>query len=412
MRVLFLTHRLPYAPNRGDRVRAYHLLRELRGWADVDLLSLVHDDEEASHADEAHALVSSLTIVRVPRVRNLLRSLAAWPTRRPLTHTMLDAPSLSASVDRLVRDRPPSVVLAYCSGMARLALEPSLRDVPFVLDMVDVDSAKWTALAATSPWPRSMVYAREARTLERFESEATRHAAATLVVTDKERETLSRIAPGATIIVMQNGVDAGSLRPPGAPVASATVVFCGVMNYPPNEAGAIWLARDVWPLVRARRADARLEIVGSDPSPQVRDLAARDASVTVTGRVPDVRPHLWGAAVGAAPLHTARGIQNKVLEAVAAGLPTVVTPVVRQGLPSEVEPACVTADGAAAFADAIVGLLDASPAERRARASRADIEALSWQRRLAPLKQILRLREGSVLAGPAKGGLKPAPPSE
>jgi glycosyltransferase involved in cell wall biosynthesis len=273
--------------------------------------------------------------------------------------------------------------------MARLALEPSLRDFPMVLDMVDVDSAKWAALASSSSWPKSWVFAREARTLGRFEAEATRHARATLVVTEKERQTLTRIAPGTRIEVIQNGVDAASLRPERAPSANPTVVFCGVMNYAPNEEGAVWLGRDVWPLVRRRREDARLEIVGSDPSRPVQDLAARDASITVTGRVPDVRPHLWSAAVGTAPLLTARGIQNKVLEAVAAGLPTVVTPVVRDGLPGEIAPACVTAEGATAFAEAIVRLLELSPADRRAMAERADVASLSWERRLAPVRAIL-----------------------
>ncbi len=390
MRVLFLTHRLPYAPNRGDRVRAYHLLQQLRGWADVDLLSLVHDDEEAAHAPECGELASTVTTVRVPRLRNLARSLAAWPTSRPLTHTLLDAPGLDDTVARLARERPPSVVLAYCSGMARLALAPALRDFPLVLDMVDVDSAKWSALVDVSGWPRSWVYGREARTLAHFEGTATRHARTTLVVTEKERDTLARIAPGARIEVVQNGVDATSLRPPSAPRPSSTVVFCGVMNYAPNEEGALWLGREVWPLVQKQCNDARLEVVGSDPPRAVQDLAARDASITVTGRVPDVRPHLWNAAVGAAPLLTARGIQNKVLEAVAAGLPTVVTPVVRDGLPSEIAPACVTAEGAQAFADAIVRLLRMSPDERRAMAERADVASLSWEGRLAPVKTILK----------------------
>jgi polysaccharide biosynthesis protein PslH len=390
VRVLFLTHRLPYAPNRGDRVRAYHLLQQLRGWADVDLISLVHDDEEASHAGDLDESAATVTVVRVPRLRNLARSLMAWPTSRPMTHTLLDAPGLGDAVARIARDRPPSVVLAYCSGMARLALEPGLRDFPLLLDMVDVDSAKWAALSAASSWPKAWVYGREARTLERFEADATRHARITLVVTEKERETLARIAPGTRIEVVQNGVDAATLKPQGPPAVGATVVFCGVMNYAPNEEGALWLGREVWPLVWKVRNDARLEIVGSDPSRPVQDLAAHDASVTVTGRVPDVRPHLWAAAVAAAPLLTARGIQNKVLEAVAAGLPTVVTPVVRAGLPVEIAPACVPAEGPKAFADAILRLLEMTPAERRGMAGRADVQSISWERRLAPLREILR----------------------
>jgi len=189
--------------------------------------------------------------------------------------------------------------------------------------------------------------------------------------------------------VIQNGVDAAALRPPDPPSPSQTVVFCGVMNYAPNEEGAVWFAREVWPLVRKVRPDARLELVGSFPTRRVHELVNAAAGIIVTGHVDDVRSHLWKAAVAAAPLQTARGVQNKVLEAVAAGLPAVVTPVVVDGIPPEVRPACVAADSAPAFADALSGLLSRSPRERRDLAARADVSSISWERRLAPVEAIL-----------------------
>jgi sugar transferase (PEP-CTERM/EpsH1 system associated) len=392
VRILFLTHRLPYAPNRGDRVRAYHILRDLTRWAKVDLLSLVHDDEEASHAEDLRSRVSTLTIARVPRTRNIVRSLISLPTLRPTTHTMLDAPGLAALARKTATAHTPDVVLAYCSGMARLGLDDAagLRRLPFVLDMVDVDSAKWEALAATTSGPRSWVYTREAQLLRRFEAAAARHAYATLVVTPKERETMESIAPGSRIEVVQNGVDVDEFRPSSEAAGAPVVVFCGVMDYTPNVEGARWLARDVWPSVRARRSDARLQLVGSRPAPAVQSLADPDSGVELTGEVPDVRPYLWRAAVACAPLLTARGIQNKVLEAVAAGLPVVVTPVVSEGLPPEVMRACVIAGDAAAFADRIVELLERSPTERRQLAARADLDRLTWKRRLEPLRPLLQ----------------------
>jgi glycosyltransferase involved in cell wall biosynthesis len=132
-----------------------------------------------------------------------------------------------------------------------------------------------------------------------------------------------------------------------------------------------------------------LSLVGSDPTPAVRALAAADSSIEVTGTVPDVRPYLWRSAVAVAPLLTARGVQNKVLEAVAAGLPCVVTPAVQDGLPAEVIPACLLGRDAEQFAAAVVDLLDREPAERRAIAERANVRALSWDERLAPLLGIL-----------------------
>jgi glycosyltransferase involved in cell wall biosynthesis len=161
------------------------------------------------------------------------------------------------------------------------------------------------------------------------------------------------------------------------------------MSYQPNAAAAVWLAQHVWPRVRAAHPDATLVLVGTNPTRQVRDLAGQDRSIEVTGSVADVKPFLWQSAVSVAPLFVARGLQNKVLEAAAAGLPTVVTSAVMNGLPADVLPACVVADTAGAFADQVIALLSRSAADRRAIADRANLDALSWARRLTPLDVIL-----------------------
>ena len=166
-------------------------------------------------------------------------------------------------------------------------------------------------------------------------------------------------------------------------------MFCGVMNYEPNEEAGIRLIRDIWPLVRTRRPDARLTVVGAYPSARLREAARPDSTVKVTGAVPDVRPYLWESAVSAAPLRTARGLQNKVLEALAADLPVVTTPAVADGLPAAVLPGCAIADSESASADAIVSLLGLTESERRSVARRADLSQLAWDRQLSPIVPIL-----------------------
>lgn len=386
MRVLFLSHRLPYAPNRGDRIRSYHILQSMRVWADVDLISLVHDDEEAGHAAEVERFAATVRTVRVRKVPNTLRAALALASGRPLTHALLHSSDLRSAVASAVGAHRPDVVFAFCTGIAPIALEKPLRDIPLVLDMVDVDSAKWATLSALSPPPRSWIYAREARTLARFERTIARCARTTLVTTEAERETLARIAPGAAIEVMENGVDVDSLRPPEPPAESATIVFCGVMNYPPNADGAIWLAREVWPMVRRARPDARLEIVGSNPTRAVRALADPAAGIVVTGAVPDVRPYLWGAAAAVAPLRVARGVQNKVLEAVAAGLPVVVSEAVAVGLPLAVRGLCHTAERSPDWALALARLLQLRSASRGALVPPGIVDALRWNVRLRNLE--------------------------
>jgi sugar transferase (PEP-CTERM/EpsH1 system associated) len=389
VRVLFLTHRLPYAPNRGDRVRAYHILEMLAARAEVDLVSFVHDREEAAQADAVRRVTPHVTTVAVPRGRNYIRAVRALPTSMSLTHALLDAPELGRKLRDICARRRPDVVLAYCSGMARFAVQPPLDTIPFVLDLVDVDSQKWSDLAERAKAPMRWLYRREARTLAAFEARAATAARATLVVNEREAAVARRLAPSANIQVISNGVDVRQLRPINGVGINPQIVFCGVMNYAPNEEGMLWFVRDIWPLVRARRADSRLAIVGSDPTATLRAACAGDGAIEITGRLADVRERLWTSAIAVAPLRVARGLQNKVLEAVAAGLPTVVTAAVAAGLPADVRPACAVADSPELFADAVLDLLALTPDARRARAARAILEPLEWPTTLEPLWSLL-----------------------
>src|SRR5262249_55942107 len=158
---------------------------------------------------------------------------------------------------------------------------------------------------------KRFIYSREARRLAPFERSLVERAHATTVVNEREAEALRRLAPNASIQVMPNGVDVVGLKPVGPPTGSADVVFCGVMNYEPNVEAVLWFANHVWPLVRRSRPDARFVIVGSAPVPAVRRLAAPQSGIEVTSAVPDVRKYLWKAAVAVAPIHMARGVQNK-----------------------------------------------------------------------------------------------------
>jgi sugar transferase (PEP-CTERM/EpsH1 system associated) len=389
VRVLFLTHRLPYAPNRGDRIRAFHIIESLKGRVDLDIVSLVHDSQELAEAQRMRDEGASLVAMPVSTARNYAAAIPGLLGTRPLTHMLLHAAGLGAALRQLVRDTPPDVVLAYCSGMARFAVEPPLAQFPLVLDLVDVDSAKWSAMAETSAAPMRWVYRREARCLGVFERESGVRAACTMVVNDREAATLRALAPDARVRVVPNGIDVATFRPASAPAEAPRVVFCGVMNYAPNVEGVLWFARGVWPRIRAARPDAHFSIVGSDPVAAVRELAGTDSGIEVTGTVPDVRRYLWESAVSVAPLKTARGLQNKVLEALAAGLPVVATHQVFEGLPLDVRDACSVADSADEFADDVLALLGLSGSARRAVAGQADLSALSWAHQLAPVYEIL-----------------------
>jgi polysaccharide biosynthesis protein PslH len=361
MRVLVLTHRLPYAPNRGDRLRAYHILQHLRGRAEVELVSLVHDDEEASHVDEVREFVARVTAVSVTPFRNRMHAVLSMLTGAPLTHALLDAGEMNRILQAIAETHCPDVVLAYCSGMARFALEPPLNRIPLVLDFVDVDSLKWQDMAASSAPPKSWIYRREAATLSAFEARAAAYATASLVVNEREALNARALAAAANVRVLTNGVELERLHPPHPPSTNPRVVFCGVMSYAPNADGMSWFVEKVWPLVRAAQPDATLAIVGSDPSPSLLSLPRRDPSITVTGRVASVDEWLWDSAVAIAPLHVAHGMQNKALEAIAAGLPIVITGAVAEGLPKSAASASRVADTPEDFASNVIHLLSCLP---------------------------------------------------
>lgn len=394
MKVLYLSHRLPYAPNRGDRIRSFHLLEGLRTAADVHVVSLVHDDEEAAHTGDLTARGMTVSTARVGGPWRWVRAVAGLAGSTPVTHALLDAPDLGPAIDAAITRQRPDVVVALGSGMAKFAMRPPLEALPYVLDMVDVDSEKWRALVGVTPAPKSWVYRREARVLSAFETVATTRAVTTLVVNERECASLKKLAPAADVRVLRMGIDIDDFAPVAPPAPSSTVVFCGVMNYAPNEAGAAWLVREVWPRVIARRPDARLQLVGSQPSALVRGLAG--PGIEVTGRVPHTRDYMWRAAVAAAPLHTARGLQNKVLEALAAGLPVVTTTTVREGLPDALSPACDVADDAAGFAEALIARLAMSPDARRARAHTVDLAPYSWRDPRREFVEVVRAAAASA----------------
>jgi len=362
------------------------MLHALKACAELTVASLVHDDEEASHAASLRTVASDVIIAPVPRHTNLLRGgVKLLTTTRPLTLELLNAPALQPLLEKTVERSRPDVVFAYCSGMARFAMEPPLSGIPFVLDMVDVDSAKWSALSRSSAWPKRRIYAREAVCLADFERIAIRAAAVTLAVNAREAVAVRELVPDARVSVVENGIDLAGFSPPEGPAAGAQVTFCGVLDYEPNETAALRLGRQVWPLVRRKRPDASLLLVGSKPTQAVRALSDSDSTIRVTGAVPDVRPFLWESALSAVPLVTARGLQNKVLEALAAGLPVVTTPVVAEGLPESALRGCIVARDDDALAHGILQLLDAGPAARRQLAGQAGLEELTWAKQLAPL---------------------------
>ncbi|HZG07644.1 MAG TPA: TIGR03087 family PEP-CTERM/XrtA system glycosyltransferase [Allosphingosinicella sp.] len=383
--ILFLAHRIPYPPNRGDKIRSWNILKHLASLGRVHLACFADDEADAAHLPALRdALGGRLgeAHVEIRRTSRAVAGARALLTGKPVSLTLFDSGAMRGFVHRLLARGEIGTVFAFSGQMAQF-VPPGTH---LVMDFVDMDSAKFEAYGANGG-PLAAVHRREAAKLFAFERETARRAAISLFVSDAEADLFrSRAAlPGADIRALHNGVDLDFYRPgavePVAALPGPLIVFTGQMDYAPNIDAVSWFAGEVLP----RLPGAHFAIVGRNPADAVTALAS--SRVTVTGAVDDIRAWLAAADVVAAPLRIARGIQNKVLEAMAMGCPVVASPAAFEGVEAEPGRELLVADGAQAQADAIAGLL-ADPPRARAlgAAGRARMEAAyAWDARLAPL---------------------------
>lgn len=324
--LLYLVHRIPYPPNKGDKLRSYHLLRHLAARHRVHLGCFIDDPADLAHVDALRPLCSALHVAELAPRRARIASLAGLWRGEPLTLAYYRDESMARWVGGLRASGRIDASVVFSSSMAQYA-EP-LDERPVLVDFVDVDSAKWTQYAGERPWPLSWLYRREGVELLRYERRVAASARRSFFVTDRESELFRRAAPECAdrVETLGNGVDTDHFAPePQRPNPYAEgelpVVFTGAMDYWPNIDAVTWFAREVLPGLLRRWPALSFHIVGRAPPPSVRALAS--AHVHVSGTVPDVRPYLQHAAVVVAPLRVARGIQNKILEAMAMARPVV-----------------------------------------------------------------------------------------
>jgi sugar transferase (PEP-CTERM/EpsH1 system associated) len=391
--ILFLAHRIPYPPDRGDKIRSWHLLEHLGRLGRVHLACFADDSADAAHLPalrermgdslgEAHVEIRT-TAKAVAGARALLEG-------RPVSLTLFDSASMRRFVADMVSRPSVGTVFAFSGQMAQFV--PDGIAQRFVMDFGDMDSAKFAAYGEQGG-PLAAIHRREAGKLFAFERSVAARADISLFVSEAEAGLFREQArlDGADIRPLQNGVDLDFYDPgaaferlePGGPL----IVFTGQMDYAPNIDAVTWFADSVLPLV----PDARFAIVGRKPPEAVTRLGGRDR-VLVTGTVADVRSWLTAADVVVAPLRIARGIQNKVLEAMAMARPVVASPAAFEGIEAEPGRDLIVAGSAEAQAEAIRTLLaDRPAAEAIGKAARRRMaDAYRWERRLAPLTEMIR----------------------
>jgi sugar transferase (PEP-CTERM/EpsH1 system associated) len=323
--VLLLAHRVPYPLDKGDRIRNFHVVRSLARHASIHLACLADEPVSAEAMRVLSALCVRVEIVEVGNKLRLLKGLGTLVRGRSITEGAFASKRLRQVVRHWAGQTRFYSALASASSMAPYLRISELEHVPVVVDLVDVDSQKWLDYARARSWPLSWLLRAEGRRLRRLETDISQWASAATLVSEAEADLFRSFCPWEGIHAVTNGVDLEYFRPQPECPANDSCIFVGALDYFPNVQAALWFGREVWPNIRRRRPRASFVLVGRRPVPALQHLA-QQPGIQLVGEVPDVRPFVNRAAVVVAPLLIARGLQNKVLEALALAKPVVASP--------------------------------------------------------------------------------------
>lgn len=388
MRILFVCHRMPYPPSDGARVRAFHIIRHLARRHEVTVAAPSRSAEEQAAAERLREHCDAVLTETIAPAAALARMVKNLVTPTPSSMGYFFSPALVAKIRQAHAAKPFEMVFVYCSSVAPYV--DGLAGAVKVIDFVDMDSQKWRVYADAHRFPLSLGYWLEGSKLQRAETAIARAFDLCLCVTPGELATLRSFGVETAAGWFPNGVDLDYFSPGTEPYDGNAICFVGRMDYFPNQQAAIAFCREVLPKVREARPEASFTIVGAEPPRAVRALA-RQPGVQVTGTVADVRAFVRRSAVSVAPLRIARGVQNKILEAMAMGVPVVASPETAKGVEAIAGEHLLVAAGAEAMAAAVIRLLaDRDERARIARAARAHVEqAYSWEGAMRQLDALL-----------------------
>jgi sugar transferase (PEP-CTERM/EpsH1 system associated) len=390
MRILFLCHRLPYPPKRGGKIRPFNMIRHLSRNHDVTVATIARSAEDLAAGQQLRKYCQELHVGYVSASRGWARLGLSIASGYPATFSYFYSPDLARTVKRLLSVGKVDAVLVHCSSMGPYVA--GHRGPRMIMDFGDADSEKWFEYGRSASWPLAAGFRWEGRKVREYERRLGAAFDACSVSAPRERDVLAGYV-STPIHVIPNGVDLEYFRrrgPAGVSCAPCRVIFTGNMSYRPNVEAVRYMAEEILPRVRREVPEVEFQIVGMDPTPAVRKLAD-GRRVVVTGRVEDVRPYFEGAAVAVAPLRVARGLQNKVLEAMAMRVPVVASPAAAQGISAAAGRDLVVAADPDGFSAEVTALLrQPEVREAYANAGRACVEANhNWDDLLRSLEELV-----------------------
>ena len=395
-KILYLCHRIPYPPNKGDKIRSFNLLKALSEQYEVHLGCFVDDDFDYQYVDKLAQWCVEYKCRPQKKWRAKLKGLTAFLTGQPITIPYYSDVQLQRWVDHTLEHYDIDTVVVFSSSMAQFVDKPQYQTLHRVIDFVDVDSDKWRQYAENHGGLMRWVYQREHQLLQKVEQQYCEHFDHSLFVSPDEAALFRTLMPenlSHKIQPLLNGVDIKFFDPALATVSAEFeldkpyIVFTGAMDYWANVDAVCWFVKHVWPGIVQQHPQLHFMIVGGNPSAEVKELA-KIPGIVVTGRVEDVRPYIQHSLLVVAPLRIARGIQNKVLEAMAMNKVVVATAMAMEGINAPQSAWLRQTDAATEFRQYCLDILAQPVFEISAR--QWIIENFTWTATLEPLKQWIR----------------------
>lgn len=409
MRILYLSHRIPYPPNKGDKLRAFNEIKFLSKNHKIDLFTLYDDLSDAKYIEHLKGFCANVEAEFIqPAIKKIFSLSTLFFSKRSCTEYYFYSRKLHEIVCRNVTEKKYDLIFLYCSSMYQYI--DTRWKIPVVIDFVDVDSDKWIQYSRYASFPKNKIFKIEGGKISSLENEILKNADASFIVTQKEADFLQKSNPDSKVYAVPNGIDFDffdSMKvPPNPELAKQDyIVFTGAMDYFPNEDGVIYFYKEIFPAIKKEFPAIKFFIVGRNPGEKVIQLS-ENKDVVVTGAVDDIRPYIKHAKIAVVPLRMARGIQNKILEAAAMGVAVICTSVAHEGLELIPDHEIIVEDNPAEFASQTINLLQKDSERNRiaVNALKKLHQKYDWPKNLEFMEKIIAYAHGSKI-GYAEGGI-------
>lgn len=357
MRILYLSQRVPFPPNKGDKLRSFNQIKYLSRFHDISLVCLADNDSDLEHESALKAYCQSVDIIHLSPLSSRLRALRAIFTKKPLTQAYFFSNVLRQTVNDKLQHETFDLVFVYCSSMAQYVED--VKGVPKVIDYVDVDSEKWEQYALHAKFPFQQIYSIESRRLRLYETVLCHKFQRGFLVSEQEVDDFYHMVTQCeTVVPLLNGVDLDLFKPIDTPYDPRQIVFTGVMDYFANVETVLYFYREIFPYIKEEIPDAKFYVVGSNPVKELLDISKENDDIIVTGYVETIQPYVQQSAVFVAPMRIARGVQNKILEAMAMGVPVVTNSLGFSGVSAHAGTEILVEDSPYSFARQVVNLMN------------------------------------------------------